>query len=128
MGRRKTFEIPGVTHGGAPIPMAAVVGAFFHSSGIPPADAATGVIPDDGQEQVKAVFANAAALLEVAGLSPADVVYLEVALEDDSLRTPVNKHWLTWYPDEHDRPARHVIVKTLPGKMLVQLQIQAVGE
>lgn len=128
MGRRKTFEIPGVTHGGAPIPMAAVVGGFFHSSGIPPADAATGVIPDDGQQQVDAVFANAAALLEVAGLSPADVVYLEVALEDDSLRTSVNKHWLAWYPDEDDRPARHVIVKTLPGKMLVQLQIQAVGE
>lgn len=127
MGRRKTFEIPGVTHGGAPIPMAAMVGDFFHSSGIPPADAATGVIPDDGQQQVDAVFANAAALLAVADLSPADVVYIEVFLQDDSLRSSVNKHWLDWYPDEHDRPARHTIVKTLPGKMLVQLQIQAVG-
>lgn len=73
-------------------------------------------------------FANTAALLKVAALGPADVVYLDVFLEDDSLRSEVNKHWLEWYPNEHDRPARHTTVRPLPGKMLVQLQVQAVGE
>lgn len=128
MSRRKSFEIPGVDHGSAPIPMAAQVGAFFHSSGIPPTDPTTGSIPAEGERQVEAVFGNAAALLSVAGLGPADVVYLDVFLEDDSLRSAVNKHWLTWYPDEHDRPARHVTVRSLPGKMLIQLQVQAVAE
>lgn len=128
MSRRKTFEIPGVNHGSAPIPMAAQVGAFFHSSGIPPMDPATGSTPEDGARQVELVFGNAEALLKAAGLGPADVVYLDVFLEDDSLRPVVNKYWLDWYPDEHDRPARHTTVRPLPGKMLVQLQVQAVGE
>jgi len=128
MSRRKTFEIPGVNHGSAPIPMAAQVGAVFHSSGIPPTDPATGSVPDNGERQVEMAFRNAAALLSVAGLGPGDVVYLDVFLADDSLRPEVNKHWLDWYPDEHDRPARHTTVRPLPGKMLVQLQVQAVAE
>lgn len=128
MSRRKTFEIPGVNHGSAPIPMAAQVGAFFHSSGIPPTDPATGSIPGEGGRQVELAFGNAATLLKAAGLGTGDVVYLDVFLADDSLRVAVNKHWLDWYPDEHDRPARHVTVRPLPGKMLVQLQVQAVGE
>jgi 2-iminobutanoate/2-iminopropanoate deaminase len=128
VSRRKTFEIPGVDHGSAPIPMAAQVGAVFHSSGIPPTDPATGTIPEDGERQVELAFGNAAALLGVAGLGPADVVYLDVFLANDALRPAVNKHWLDWYPDEHDRPARHVTLKPLPGKMLVQLQVQAVAE
>jgi 2-iminobutanoate/2-iminopropanoate deaminase len=128
MSRRKTFEIPRVGHGAAPIPMAAQVGAFFHSSGIPPTDPATGRIPEDGERQVEAVFGNAGALLEVAGLGPADIVYLDVYLADDALRPAVNKHWLEWFPDEHDRPARHVTVRPLPGGMRVQLQVQAVAE
>ncbi|GAA5199981.1 2-iminobutanoate/2-iminopropanoate deaminase [Rugosimonospora acidiphila] len=128
MSRRKTFEIPGVDHGAAPIPMAAQVGAFFHSSGIPPTDPATGSVPEDGTRQVELVFGNAAALLKVAGLGPADVVYFDVYLADDTLRGEVNKYWLEWYPQEHDRPARHVTVRPLPGKMLVQLQVQAVAD
>lgn len=128
MSRRKIFEIPGVNHGSAPIPMAAQVGAFFHSSGIPPTDPATGSVPEDGGRQVELAFGNAAALLKAAGLGPGDVVYFDVFLADNSLRPTVNKHWLDWYPDSRDRPARHVTVRPLPGKMLVQLQVQAVGE
>lgn len=126
MSRRKTFEIPGVDHGAAPIPMAAQVGPFFHSSGIPPTDPATGKAPEDGDGQVACVFGNAKALLETAGLSVDDVVYLDVFLEDDALRPTINRHWLEWYPDAHDRPARHTTVRPLPGPMLVQLQLQAV--
>jgi 2-iminobutanoate/2-iminopropanoate deaminase len=125
VSRRKTFEIPGVGHGAAPIPMAAQVGPLFHSSGIPPTDPSTGEIPADGQRQVELVFGNAEALLAVAGLSPADVVYLDVYLGDDSLRGAINVQWLRLFPDEHDRPARHVTLRPLPGSMQIQLQIQA---
>jgi 2-iminobutanoate/2-iminopropanoate deaminase len=124
---RKTFEIPGVDHGSAPIPMAAQVGTCFRSSGIPPTDPATGTIPQDGARQVRQVFANADALLAVAGLSLAQVVYLDVLLADNSLRGAVNEQWLNRYPDQHDRPARHVTVGPLAAGMLVQLQVQAVA-
>ena len=128
MARRRSFEIPGVHHGGAPIPMAAQVGNVFRSSGIPPMDPADGTIPADGVRQVELVFANADALLKEAGLALGDVVYVDVYLSDDHLRPEVNRHWLARYPDEHDRPARHVTSRPLPGGMLVQVQLQAVGE
>ncbi len=127
MGRRKTFEVPGVTHGGAPIPMGAMVGNIFHSSAVMGADPQTGALPDDGARQVELVFANVKTLLEAAGLTSDDVVYFNVFLEDVELRGAVNEHWLAWFPEEHDRPARHVTVRPLPGKMLVQLQFLAVA-
>lgn len=123
---RKTFEVAGVGHAGAPIPLAAQVGDFFHSSGISGADRATGRVPADGPTQVSMAFRNAATVLAQAGLTPADVVHLDVYLEDDSLRTLVNDEWLAWYPAADDRPARHTTVRELPGPMLVQLQVQAV--
>jgi 2-iminobutanoate/2-iminopropanoate deaminase len=108
--------------------MAAQVGAVFRSSGIPPTDPADGSTPAGGERQAEVVFANLRALLGAAGLDPGDIVYLDVFLADDALRPAVNRHWLDWYPDEHDRPARHVTVRPLPGKMLIQLQVQAVAE
>ena len=48
MSRRQNYEIPGVDHGSAPIPMAARVGNAFHSSGIMGKDPATNTLPEDG--------------------------------------------------------------------------------
>lgn len=127
MGRRQTIEIPGVSHG-APIPMAARVGNMVWSSAIPGKDAATGKLPAAGAEQVAAVFENAGAVLTAAGVTRDDVVYVSVLLADNELRAEVNRHWLRWFPDEADRPARHVTVADLPGGMLVQLQLIAVAE
>ena len=59
MSRRQTFEIPGVTHGTAPIPMAAKVGPNFQSSAIMGKDPATDSLPDGGDDQVRFVFQNA---------------------------------------------------------------------
>ena len=127
MSRRKTFEIPGIPPHSAPIPMAAQLGTVFRSSGIPPTDPDTGAYPESGADQVRMAFRNAQSLLGVAGLSPADVVYMDVYLADNGLRAAVNESWLAWYPDEDDRPARHVTVRPLPALMLVQLQIEAVA-
>jgi 2-iminobutanoate/2-iminopropanoate deaminase len=127
MSRRRTFEIPGIAGHSAPIPMAAQLGTVFRSSGIPPTDPETGGYPASGEDQVRMAFRNAGALLGVAGLSAADVVYMDVYLADNGLRAAVNESWLAWYPDAHDRPARHVTVRALPGAMQVQLQIEAVA-
>lgn len=127
MGRRQTIEIPGVSHG-APIPMAARVGNMVWSSAIPGKDAATGQLPPGGGDQVASVFANADAVLAAAGVSRDDVVYISVLLADNGLRPEVNRHWLEWFPDAGDRPARHVTLQDLPGGMLVQLQLIAVAQ
>lgn len=125
MSRRQTYEIPGIDHGGAPIPMAARVGPSFQTSGIMGKDPSTNELPADGIHQVEFVFSNSRTLLDVAGVALDQVTFVEVFLADNDLRGEVNKQWLEWYPDEHDRPARHTTVRDLPGGMLVQLRLQA---
>ena len=127
MGRRQTIEIPGVGHG-APIPMAARVGNMVCSSAIPGKDAKTGQLPSAGADQVACAFQNADAVLAAAGVTRDDVVCVGVLLANNQLRDEVNRHWLEWFPDAGDRPARHVTVQALPGGMLVQLQLTAVAE
>jgi 2-iminobutanoate/2-iminopropanoate deaminase len=127
MGRRQTIEIPGVSHGKTPIPMAARVGNVVYSSAIPGQDPATGELPAGENEQVAQVFANAAAVLDAAGVTRDDVVYMSVLLARAELRPEVNKHWLDWFPDADDRPARHVTVQPLAGGMVVQVQLVAVA-
>jgi 2-iminobutanoate/2-iminopropanoate deaminase len=128
MGRRQTIEIPGVSHGKNPIPMAARVGNVVYTSAIPGKDPATGELPPEEADQVAQVFANAAAVLAAAGVTRDDVVNVSVLLARPELRPEVNRHWLDWFPHEEDRPARHVTVQPLAGGMVIQLQLVAVAE
>ena len=125
MSRRQTYEIPGVDHGSTPIPMAARVGASFQTSAIMGKDPATNTLPEDGARQVELVFANLKSLLSVAGVESDQLTFVEVLLADNRLRAEVNRHWTAWFPDPHDRPARHTTVRELPGGMVVQLRVQA---
>jgi 2-iminobutanoate/2-iminopropanoate deaminase len=125
VSRRQTYEIPGVDHGGAPIPMAVRVGSSFQTSALMGKDPATGEIPADGVRQVELVYDNLKSLLAVAGVEADQLTFVEVLLADNTLRGEVNKHWTAWFPDADDRPARHTTVRELPGGMLVQLRVQA---
>lgn len=125
MSRRKTFQVQGVEHG-APIPLAAQVGNIIWSSAMMGVDASTGTLPEDGTSQVEHLFANTEALLREAQISPDDIVYVSVLLADNGLREEINRHWLRWFPEPIDRPARHTTVHALPGRMLAQLQFMAV--
>jgi hypothetical protein len=40
----------------------------------------------------------------------------------------VNKYWLAMFPDEHDRPVRHVIGGPLAGEFIVQIEFVAVTQ
>ena len=124
--RRRSIEIAGVRHN-APIPMGARIDNIVWSSAIQGMDPATGLVPDDGIEQVKFAFANLGAFLDAAGVSYDDVVRVTVHLSEPSLRDEVNRYWLEIYPDEHDRPARHALNLTLNNNMLVQLEVFAVA-
>lgn len=125
-GRRRTIEIEGVRHN-APIPMGARVDNIVWSSAIQGMDPATGIVPDDGIEQVRFAFMNLESFLKAAGVTYDDVVRMTVHLSEPSLRDEVNRYWLELYPDEHDRPARHALNITLNNNMLVQLEVVAVA-
>lgn len=124
--QKRSLEVPGVTHGNAPIPMGARVGNVIYSSGIMGKDPATDQLPADLESQVRFAFQNMATLLQAGGATLDNVVRMSVFITDDSARKPVNEAWLNAFPDPHDRPARHTTKHDLPGGMLVQLEIVAV--
>lgn len=122
----RSIEIPGVTHGSAPIPMGARVGNILYSSGVMGKDPATGQLPAAGAEQAKFMFRNLHTLLANGGATLEDVVRITVFVKDNGQREAVNAEWLRCFPDPHDRPARHTQLVDLPGGMLVQLEAVAV--
>lgn len=123
---RRSIEVPGLHHGGLPIPQACVVGNLLASSGISPLDPETGTIPDSAEDQVELVFANLRRVLEAAGGRTADVARCTVFVRDKAIRPIIDKHWTEMFPDEGSRPARHTLRTDLAEPMRIQLEIIAV--
>jgi 2-iminobutanoate/2-iminopropanoate deaminase len=123
---RRSIEVPGLHHGGLPIPQACVVGDLLVSSGISPLDPATGTVPEGVEEQVELVFANVGRVLDAAGGRPEDVVKCTVFVRDKAIRPVIDKHWLAMFPDEASRPARHTLRIDLADPLHIQLEITAV--
>lgn len=124
--KRKSIEIEGVSHGSAPIPMASQIGNFVYSSAIMGKDKTTNALPDNTQDEIACLFRNIAAVMEAADGTPDDIVRMTVYLRSNELRAPFNDQWLIMFPDPHSRPARHITLTELPGKMNVQAEIIAI--
>lgn len=124
--RPRSIEVAGVTHGAAPIPMAARVGNILMTSGVLGKDPATDTLPADGASQARFLFQNLRTLLANGGATLDDVVRITVFVKDNGQREAINAEWLKCFPDPHDRPARHTQVVDLPGTMLAQLEAMAV--
>ena len=122
---RRSIEVPGLHHGGLPIPQACVVGNLLTSSGISPLDPATETVPDDVEKQVELVFANARRVLEAAGGRPEDVAKCTIFVRDKAIRPVIDKYWIEMFPDAASRPARHTLRIDLAEPMQIQLEILA---
>lgn len=122
----RSLEVPGVTHGNAPIPMGARVGNMIFSSGIMGKDPATDTLPEDVGLQAKFAFDNMISLLAAGGATLDHLARMTVFIKDESARPAVNAQWLKYFPDPHDRPARHTVVHDLRGGMLLQIEVVAV--
>jgi 2-iminobutanoate/2-iminopropanoate deaminase len=106
---RRSIEIPGFDHGAVPIPAASRVANVVMTGGISGMDTASGAVPADVREQVRNAFANLRAILGAAGASAEDVVKLSITVRSFDIRAAINEEWLAMCPDEHARPARHVM-------------------
>ncbi len=126
MSRRKSIEVEGLHHAGAPIPIASLIDNILISGSISGQDPATGKIPDSLEEQCANVFINLQSVVIAAGGSVEDIIKLTFFVKDRSSREAINKEWLRLFPDSHSRPARHTMVIDLPGSMLIQCEIMAV--
>jgi 2-iminobutanoate/2-iminopropanoate deaminase len=125
MAHRESMHIPGLVRHKNPISHCTRVGNMLFSGAITGYDQ-DGALPEDFGAQVTNAFANMRVLVEGAGFELGDVGKVTVLMKDASDRSAVNREWLTLFPDEHDRPARHAIKADFDGKVLVQLEIVAV--
>ncbi len=123
----KSIYVPGLEHGSAPIPAAAVVNGILMTGAIFGRDRATGKIGDDLDAQCEHMFANARAILDAGGASLRDVVKVTIFLKTGCPRDVLNEYWVREFPQAESRPARHVLVSdSLPAGQLVQCEITAV--
>lgn len=126
MARREVLKIEGVTHGKAPIPLAAKIDNLVFSSALIGKNPATDAVPDSLDEEIRWLFRHVETLMEKAGGSTDDIVKMNVLIRDNSVRETINKYWLEMFPNEDDRPARHITVEALQGKANAQIELVAV--
>jgi 2-iminobutanoate/2-iminopropanoate deaminase len=122
---RRSIEVEGLHHGGAPIPLACRVGPLLISSSVLGQDPATGELPEDVAGQVALVFANIRRVLAAGGAGLEHVAKLTFSVRDRSARTAIDEHWLAAFPDPADRPARHTVPADLPPAFHVQCEVIA---
>jgi 2-iminobutanoate/2-iminopropanoate deaminase len=123
---RKSIEVEGLHHGGAPIPQASVIGNLLASGGISPLDPQTGLVPDEAEAQVELVFANLRRVVEAAGGTPDDVIKCTAHVRDKEIRPLIDQQWTAMFPDASSRPARRIDTADLLGGLHIQLEILAV--
>jgi 2-iminobutanoate/2-iminopropanoate deaminase len=122
---RKSIEVAGLHHGGAPIPQAALVGPLLTSGGINGMDPGTGQVPPGLEDQVRLIFANIERILRAAGGSPGDIAKCVFYVQDRTSRAVIDPEWTRMFPDPHSRPARHTVQHELAGPLLVQCELTA---
>lgn len=123
---RRSIEVEGFHHGGAPIPAACRVGPLIMTGGVYGIDPETGVVPDDVDEQARLMFANVSRILQAAGASLDDLVKMTVWVKVSEARAAVNVQWLAAFPDPESRPARHAFADDqLPADILVKCEATA---
>lgn len=126
MRAKRSIEMPGFSHR-APIPAAARVGNMLFSSAISGIDPATGAPAGDAQTQVKLVFQHIRHLLAQAEVPLDCVGHLSLHVRENSLRDLINEEWCRLFPDQDDRPARHIALSdNLASPLYLQAELIAV--
>ncbi len=128
MGRRKSYEVEGYSHGKNPIPAVSRVGDIIASGGISGRDLTTGALAETLEGQCELMFKLMEFIVETAGATVDDIVKMTVYLRKGISRDALNNQWNRYFPDADSRPVRHVIIyDNLPEKMLIQCEFLAVA-
>ncbi len=112
---RKGIHIKGMIHP-SPIPTAARVGPLLISGLVRGKDLETNELPDDPDKQAELLMLNIKAIMEAAGGTLDQIVKVRVYVQDRSVRDRLDPAWVATFPDEHNRPARHVYEQKLGQK------------
>jgi enamine deaminase RidA (YjgF/YER057c/UK114 family) len=123
---RRSIEVEGFHHGGAPIPAACRVGPLVMTGGVYGLDPESGEVPDDANEQARLMFSNLSRILKAAGGSLDDLVKITVWAKAPEARAALNVQWLALFPDSDARPARHTFADDeLPANIHLKCEATA---
>lgn len=101
---------------------------MIFSSAIMGADPATGKWPQDAEQQVILAFRNMASVIELGGGKVGDIGRVTLLIDNEGVRKLIDPVWVEWFPDELDRPARHIVCSPLRSGLVIQIEFIAVLE
>lgn len=123
MAKRKVVSVPGHPRHRNPIPHGVVLGNLLLPSVIGGQDPERPGVELGPEKQVQQAFLNMRKIVEAAGGTTDNIGKIIVYLKDFEHRELVNKEWLQMFPDENNRPARHVLKADLQGNTFIQLDV-----
>lgn len=126
MAVRQCISGPDIPEHVNPFPAGVKIGNMVFSAAIGGDDPDTHELPEDEESQIGNAFRTMRNMLRRAGGSPAHVARVSVYVRDRSIRPRVNPHWLKMFPDEDDRPVRHMVPADMPPGRHIQLEFIAV--
>lgn len=124
MATRKVIKIPGMGGHRNPIPIGVVLGNVILPSVISGANPG-GATSKDPEQQIAQAFVNMKNIIEAGGGTTANIGKITFYVKDMAHRDFINNEWLKMFPDEEDRPARHVIKTELQGDLCIQMDVIA---
>ncbi len=126
MASRQRIAGPDIPEHVNPFPAAVKIGNMVFSAATGGDDPETHELPEDEESQIANAFRTVRNIMRRAGGSPADIAKVTVYVNDRSIRPKVNPHWLEMFPDEDDRPVRHMVPADMPPGRHIQLEFIAV--
>ncbi len=126
MARRKLVAVKGHPGHRNPIPVCVTLGDLILPSVIGGNDPHSGKTSPDPQKQIEQAFHNMKEIIEAAGGTMDGIGKIIFYLQDMKFREFVNVEWLKMFPNDEDRPARHVIkAEHLTGNTVIQMDVIA---
>lgn len=124
MSKRNSIYVEEFAHKN-PVPAACRIGNLIYSGGIHGLDPKTGQTAETLPEQLSLVFRHVQTIVEAGGGSVDDIIKMTFWMCDRADRPLLNVEWEKMFPDQEDRPSRHVMRGNLDGAMLVQCDFVA---
>jgi enamine deaminase RidA (YjgF/YER057c/UK114 family) len=120
MARREVVQYDGQAGGHRnPIPTCVTLGDLILPSVI------GGQGADDPRKAIEQAFTNMQRIIDGAGGTLDGIGKINIYLKNFQHREIVNEFWVKMFPDENDRPARHVMAADLADNTVIQMDVIA---
>lgn len=121
MARRQVVHYEGRSGHRNPIPVCVTLGDLI----LPSVIAGQGGDGADPKAAIDGAFESMKKIIEGAGGSLDGIGKITIFLKNFEHREFVNEAWVKMFPDEDDRPARHVMPAELGGNAIIQMDVIA---